>query len=101
LDFEKFIFSKGNTENISIPKKRTQFKWIFSGCHPSLCAYRITIWKKTSGKIIQSEKELKLSLIKLIMCMKPICGKINEYDIDQNSEEGNGFKAKKRCINLK
>ncbi len=91
LDFE-ILFSKGNTENISIPKSKFNLNGFFSGCHPSLCAYRITYLENDQWKIVRSEKELKTFIDKVDNVYEAyLIGKINEYDIDQNSEEGNGF----------
>jgi hypothetical protein len=101
LDFE-ILFSKGNMENISIPKNKFNLNGFFSGCHPSLCAYRITYLEKDQWKIIQSEKELKTFIDKIDNVYEAyLIGKINEYDIDQNSEEGNGFVKQKDGYKLK
>lgn len=64
----------------------------FSGCQPSICAYRITYLENNHWKTVKSEQELKNFIGEINnVCEAFLIGEINHYSIDLNSKKGNGF----------
>ncbi|MCF6141068.1 hypothetical protein L1S34_07205 [Flavobacterium sp. K77] len=100
LDFE-ILFSKGNSANRPIPKNEFDLNGFFSGCQPSWCEYRIIYLENGKWKVIRSENELKNFIDKIDNVYEAfLIGKINNYEIDNISEKGNGFIKQKDGFTL-
>jgi len=100
LDFE-VLFSKGNSANKPISENEFDLRGFFPGCHPSLCAYRITYLESGKWKVVKSENELKRFIDKIDNVYEAfLIGLINDYQIDNSSGKGNGFLKQKDGFKL-
>ena len=93
--FSDVLYSFGKctkTEKEKIPINKNDWNGFFSGCHPSLCAYRITFLENNEWKTVKSEEELKNFIGEINNKSEAfLIGIINGYSIDLYSEKGNGF----------
>jgi hypothetical protein len=91
----KKIFSKGNTQlakEIPLPDNQRSYGF-FSGCQPDYCNYRILYIKDNKWNYIDNEEALAKFIDQIDNEKEAfLIARINDYDIDNNSPEGNGFK---------
>ncbi|SDJ57564.1 hypothetical protein [Chryseobacterium jejuense] len=99
------IFSKGNYSietTVKPPNNTNDWNGFFTGCQPLFCAYRIVYLENDIWKTAKSEEDLK-NFIGIIDNEYEafLIGKINDYEIDSYSPEGNGFIKDKNGYNVK
>lgn len=99
------LFSAGKYEKtkMKIPEsKKYDWNGFFSGCKPALCVYRITYLENNMWKMVNSEEDLKKFMGEIDNEQEAfLIGIINDYSIDSNSKNGNGFSKEKSGYKIK
>ncbi|KAB1230199.1 single stranded DNA-binding domain-containing protein [Chryseobacterium viscerum] len=101
----EIIFSKGkySIETASKPPdNKSDWNGFFTGCQPMFCAYRIVYLENSIWKTAKSKDELANFIDTIDNESEAfLIGKINDYEVDFYSTEGNGFIKEKTGYKVK